>query len=46
MQPPDVYPSHHRFRDVRGRGNLLDAPRDELLGRSSAGMILSKRAES
>jgi hypothetical protein len=22
MQPPDVYSSHHRFFDVRGRGNL------------------------
>lgn len=25
MQPPNVYSSHHRFRDVRGRGNLLRA---------------------
>lgn len=25
MQPPNVYSSHHRFRDVRGSGNLLRA---------------------
>jgi hypothetical protein len=25
MQPPNVYSSHHRFRDVRGRGDLLRA---------------------
>ena len=28
MQPPNVYSSHHRFCDVRGRGNLLRISRE------------------